>query len=71
MKTTSTAMDKSPLGMESKTFLGWRFSRKDLSGAEWERLVVAARELVQWFEWLWPLELLWGVVEAGFPFELR
>ena len=64
-------MDKSPLGMEFKTFRSWRFSGKNLSGAEWERLVVADRELVERFEWLWPLELLWGVVEAGFPLESR
>ena len=63
-------MEKSPLGMEFKTFRSWCFGGEDLPGVEWERLVVAVRELVEWFKWLRPLELLWGV-DAGLPLEPR
>ena len=42
-------MEESPLGMECKTFRSWCLGWKGLPGVEWESVVVAVHELVEWF----------------------
>ena len=63
-------MEVGPLGTEFEAFRSWSLGWKGLPGVEGERLVVVVRELLEWFQWLWPVGLLW-VVDAGLSLEPR